>query len=82
MPAKPLPLKELTCSCGHTFTSTQSSNWCIKCGKQVFYHPEDARKNRFTRLYIQVILVLVIGVAAYLFVEMILTPVLQLRQGG
>lgn len=83
MPAKPLPPKELTCSsCGKTFISTQSSNWCQSCGKQVFYDPKDERKSRWTRLYINALIVIIIGFSAYFFVEMILTPMLQLQKGG
>lgn len=83
MPAKPLPTKELTCSsCGNSFTSTQSSNWCKSCGKQVFYDPKDARRSRWTQFYVNALIVIIIGLAAYFFIEFILTPMLQLQQGG
>jgi len=73
----PLPPKEVTCRCGNSFTSQQHSNWCNKCGKQVFYDPKDQRKGDISKLYLTVLMVLVIGFLTYFFIEMILTPVLS-----
>jgi hypothetical protein len=76
----PLTPKEITCECGNRFVSQQRSNWCRSCGKQVFYNPEDARKNRFTRFYVTLLLVIFIGMTAYFFIEIVLTPILTLQQ--
>ena len=76
----PLPPKELTCNCGNRFVSQQNSNWCRSCGKQVFYNPKDARKNRFNRLYVTLLLVIFIGMTAYFFIEIVLTPILTMQQ--
>lgn len=75
MSAKLSP-KELICDCGYRFVSEQHSNWCNKCGKQVFYDPRDRIKGKISNVYITVLLVLVIGFLAYFFIEMILTPAL------
>ena len=76
----PLPPKELTCVCGNTFISQQRSNWCRSCGKQLFYNEADNRKNRFNRIYITLIMVMFIGIVAYFFIEIVLTPLLSLQQ--
>jgi uncharacterized paraquat-inducible protein A len=72
----PLPVKEIVCECGNVITSQQRSNWCPKCGRQVFYDPKDKLKSRINRIYITVLMVLVMGFLTYFFIEMILTPVL------
>lgn len=71
-----LPPKEIVCECGNAITSQQRSNWCQKCGKQVFYEARDKLKSRINRIYITVLMVMVIGLVSYFFIEMILTPVL------
>lgn len=76
----PLPPKELTCECGNRFVSQQHSNWCRSCGKQIFYNPKDASKNRFNRIYVTLLLVIFIGMTAYFFIEIVLTPILTLQQ--
>jgi hypothetical protein len=70
-----LPPKQIVCKCGHGFTSQQYSNWCAKCGRQVFYDPRDQRKGRFNNIYIMTLIVVVAFLLAYFFIEMILVPV-------
>jgi hypothetical protein len=72
--------KELTCECGNKFISQQRSNWCRSCGKQIFYDPKDQKKSRLNQIYIMSIVVIMIGVAAYFFIEMILTPLINLQK--
>jgi hypothetical protein len=76
----PLPPKEITCECGNKFISQQRSNWCRSCGKQIFYSVGDARKNRFNNIYLTAILVIIIGMLAYFFIEMIITPIVTLQK--
>jgi hypothetical protein len=71
-----LPPKDVICECGHSFTSQQYSNWCAKCGRQVFYDPRDKRKSRINHIYFTSLIVLVVLFLTYFFIEMILTPVL------
>jgi DNA-directed RNA polymerase subunit RPC12/RpoP len=71
-----LPPKQVVCECGHSFTSEQHSNWCTKCGRQVFYNPRDQRKARFNNTYIMLVIVAAFSLVAYFFIEMILTPIL------
>ena len=71
-----LPPKQIVCTCGHSFTSQQHSNWCAKCGRQVFYDARDQRKKRFSNIYIMALIALVFFLLVYFFIELILTPVL------
>jgi hypothetical protein len=75
----PFPPKELTCICGNTFVSEQRSNWCRACGKQVFYDAKDNRTSKFNRIYIIVLMVVVIGLVGFFFIEMIITPIVHLQ---
>ncbi len=77
---KPFPPKEITCECGNRFVSQQRSNWCRACGKQIFYDLKDKKRSRSNQIYIMSIVVIVIGLLAYFFIEMILTPLLSLLQ--
>ena len=75
--SSPLPPKEIVCDCGNVIMSQQRSNWCQKCGRQVFYNPKDKLKSRISRIYITVLMVVIISFLAYFFIELILTPVLN-----
>jgi len=72
------PPKEITCECGNKFISRQRSNWCRACGKQIFYDLKDQKKSRLNQIYIMSIVVIIIGLLAYFFIEMILTPLLKI----
>lgn len=75
-----LPPKQIVCECGHSFTSEQYSNWCAKCGRQVFYDSRDQHKARFNNIYIVLAIAAAFGLIAYFFIELLLTPVLTLFQ--
>ncbi len=75
---QPLPPKELICECGNRFMSQQRSNWCRACGKQLFYDLKDQKKSRSNQIYFISIIVIVTGLLAYFFIEMILTPLLSI----
>ncbi len=73
-----LPQKEVTCDhCGHAFPADRPRSWCDKCGRPVFYDAKGRRENRLTRL---VILLGILGVfffVAYIFIEMIVDPLMR-----
>ncbi len=71
-----LPEKELTCPCGHTFTAVKSKTWCDNCGKPVFYKKADAIKNKANYILVVSVLALIFAFLAYIFTEMIATPLL------
>jgi hypothetical protein len=77
---QPYPPKEITCECGNRFVSRQRSNWCRLCGKQLFYDLKGEKKNRSNQIYLTSIVIIVIGLLAYFFIEIILTPLLSLWQ--
>lgn len=76
--SSPLPPKEITCECGNKFISRQRSNWCRACGKQLFYDSKDKNKGRSNQIFFMSVIVIVIGLLAYFFIEMIITPLISL----
>lgn len=73
-----LPPKQIVCKCGHSFDSQQHSNWCAKCGRQLFYDERDQRKSRFNNIYIMSLIALVFFFLVYFFIELIVTPLLSI----
>ncbi len=74
-----LPPKKITCTCGHVMELTQSSDWCTKCVKKVYYHTKDRHKNKLNGIYIIFIIVMVFGFLTYIFTEMIAGPLMILE---
>ena len=72
----PMPAKDITCRCGHTTTLETSKLLCIKCGKYVFYNDQEKRRYRIATYYTLGLFLLAFGFLAYLFMEMIVTPLL------
>ncbi len=73
----PRPPKEVTCRCGHTSTLTIPKLLCVKCGKYVFYNADEQRRHRVQSLYVLGMFAAAITLVTYLFVEMIVTPLLR-----
>ena len=73
----PLPPKEISCECGNRFVSQQHSNWCNKCGRQIFYTGGSKLKGRINKFYFTVLILATVLFLSYFFIEMILTPVLN-----
>lgn len=72
----PLPSKDVVCKCGHTTTLTTRKLICVKCGKYVFYNDAEKRRHQMNAFYMIAMLALGIGIITYLFMEMIVTPLL------
>ena len=72
----PLPLKEVQCSCGHITSLHSKKLRCIKCGKFVFYDEQEKRRHKNAQIYAVAMLAGAIGILTYLFIEMIVTPLL------
>ena len=72
----PLPPKEVQCPCGHVTTLELRKLRCIKCGKFVFYDEKEKRRHKNAQVYAVVMLAAAIGILTYLFIEMIVTPLL------
>jgi hypothetical protein len=72
--------KDVGCSCGHITKLTTRKLLCIKCGKYVFYNEEEKKAHRRQALYVTAVLVLALGLVAFFFVEIVLEPILSLRE--
>ena len=66
--------KQVQCSCGHTSELTTKKLLCIKCGRHVFYSPDEKRSFQRHNVYVAIIVTSGLGLFAYFFVEMVLIP--------
>jgi len=71
------PPKEVVCKCGHVSTLETNKLMCIKCGKYIFYDSQEKRRHHAKTIYAIVMLALGLGFITYLFIEMIVTPLLS-----
>jgi predicted nucleic acid-binding Zn ribbon protein len=69
--------KQVVCRCGHSFTTNRDRSWCEKCCDAVYYHDKDKNKHRFNSMYVVGIIVAVVTFLAYVFVELIASPLLS-----
>ena len=73
-----LPEKEVTCDhCGHNFLSDREKYWCDKCGRPVFYSDKGRRRQKMTNLMIILSVAGVFCFIAYIFIEIIVDPLLR-----
>lgn len=72
-----LEAKQVSCQCGHSFTTEKEKTWCEKCARAVFYHEKDQRRNTLNQYYAVAMAAIVITFLTYLFIEMIATPLLH-----
>jgi uncharacterized paraquat-inducible protein A len=70
--------KQVTCQCGHTFTSNRDRSWCERCANAVYYHEKDKNKAKLNNMYVTGVIVAVISFLTYVFMELIATPLLSL----
>ncbi len=69
--------KQLTCRCGHTFTTDRYRTWCEKCCEAVYYDAKDKNKFRLDSMYVVGIIVAVVTFLTYVFMELIASPLLS-----
>ncbi len=69
--------KQLTCRCGHMFTTNRYRTWCEKCCDAVYYHEKHKNKFRFDNMYVIGIIVAVMTFLTYVFMELIASPFLS-----
>lgn len=72
-----LPTKQVTCRCGHSFTTSRDRSWCEKCCEAVYYHDKDKNKHRNNTYYVAGIILAVVFFLTYVFMELIATPLLS-----
>lgn len=73
-----LETKQVTCQCGHTFTSNRYRSWCEKCANAVYYHEKDKNKTKLNNIYVAGVFVAVMFFLTYVFMELIAHPLLTL----
>ena len=72
-----LKSKTVTCRCGHTFTTDRDRSWCEKCCEAVYYHEKDQNKHRLNSMYVVGIILAVVTLLTYVFMELIASPLLS-----
>ncbi|HHP7234239.1 MAG TPA: hypothetical protein ACFCUC_06385 [Desulfobacterales bacterium] len=75
----PLPAKKIGCQCGHTMTLTTRKLRCVKCGGYLFYNDGEKRRHRINAFYMIAMFVLAGGFLTFLFVELIVEPLMLLK---
>lgn len=70
--------RETTCTCGHINRISNETDWCLKCGNKIYYHEKNQKIHKYSVLYTYILLFGVIGFLAFVFVELLLIPSLQL----
>jgi len=69
--------KQVTCRCGHSFTTDRYRSWCEKCCDAVYYHAKDKNRHRNNSVYVVAVVLAVITFLTYVFIELIATPFLS-----
>jgi uncharacterized paraquat-inducible protein A len=72
-----LEAKQVSCQCGHSFSSKKEKSWCEKCARPVYYHKKDQRRHKLNQIYVVAMAALAITFLTYLFIEMIAEPLLR-----
>ena len=72
----PFSPKDVVCKCGQKTTLTTRKLLCVKCGKYVFYNDNEKRSHLMNSLYVLAMMALGIGFLTFLFMEMIVSPLL------
>ena len=75
----PLPAKTIECRCGHTMTLKNRKLRCVKCGGYLFYNEDEKRRHRTNAFSMIAMFVLAAGFLTFLFVEMIVVPLMSLK---
>lgn len=68
------PPKKVTCQCGNRLTVDSQRTWCEKCGQPVYYKAKEQQRHKYNTIYIGALIVTVFGFLAYIFIELIATP--------
>jgi len=74
---KKLTPKEVTCDCGHTFTIDRTRYWCEKCANPVYYDPKEKKQHKHNTIVVYVVFLAVITFLTYIFIELIVNPIMS-----
>ena len=70
--------REISCTCGHTYETALTVNWCPKCGQKIFETAKERRNHKINGYYMYAIIGLAIIALAYFFFQLIIIPVLSM----
>lgn len=74
----PMPPKQIQCRCGHTMSVNTRKLRCVKCGDFLFYDEAERSRHRKNAFYVTAMFVLAAGILTYLFIELIVDPLMRL----
>lgn len=66
---------EVSCPCGHTYSTHLTVNWCPKCGKKIFVTDKERRRHKVNTYYYYGLSIVALSALSYFFVELILIPI-------
>ena len=70
--------RTVTCQCGAEYRICKAVHYCTACGKAVFYSEQHRRRHKLNSYYVYVAAALVMGFVVYIFIEMIVDPLLKM----
>ena len=65
-------LREISCTCGHSYETDRTINWCPKCGQKILESEKDRKAHKINSLYMYTVIVLAIGTMAYFIFKLII----------
>ena len=71
-------LREVSCTCGHTYKTDRQVNWCPKCGQKIFESEKDRKAHKINNLYLYVVIGLSMSILAYFFLKLIIIPTMSM----
>ena len=71
-------LREVSCTCGHTYETDLQVNWCPKCGQKIFESEKDRKAHKINNLYLYVVIGLSMSILAYFFLKLIIIPTMSM----
>lgn len=69
--------KEIKCECGNSLIIERESDWCLKCGKKVFYNAKARRADKLNSYYMYSLIILVGFFITYAFIELVVGPIMN-----
>ena len=68
----------ISCPCGHSYETDRTVNWCPKCGQRIYDSEKEKRMAKVNTYYLYGVFLVIISALAYLFVKLIVIPILSM----
>lgn len=68
---------EIPCSCGKAMVMDSERDWCDNCGRRIYYHEKDRKRQKIHKLLGFAVAAGIITFLVYVFVELILKNIFQ-----